>query len=274
MKISQYFQIRKPQYIFLKLIPDTSIRNYNSTNIAKSISHMYKGVIDRIKKEEKHFVFETPIKCSYLIDITKDDVSFYFIIPSQYVSIIKEKIQETFKKVAIEEVTEIKEFSQDALKYQMNYKKDVVSLAVNKSSNEPLNSLFNIIDVLEEEDRIGIFYNFIPCSQRPFTKEYNDTMLKIKDNKPIDKEKFNAKYIFKIGMSYLIDFIDGIFEVLNDFTDGGAIKKNENLSLLEVASELLANNKTLSVVFLASIKPCSAELNFSSTLFPLLGNHG
>lgn len=254
MKISEYLQIKKPIYTYLKLTPDTSIRNYNSTNIAKSISHMYKNISDRIYREEKHhrwynhhFIIETPVKCSYLIDIYKENVFFYFIVPKQYVSIVKEKITETWKKCSIEEVREIKEFSQRALKYQMNYKKeDALSLAVNKASNEPLNSTFNVIDIMQDTDRIGIFYNFIPCHQLPFRKEYIDTMLKIKENKPIDREKFNKKYIFKMFVSYALEFLDMVKEVLIDFTGGVVNTHDKNLSLLEVATELLNSSKSLS----------------------------
>ena len=254
IKISTYLQIINPTYVYLKLTPDTSIRNYDSSNIAKSISKMYKTTIQQISRQEKYlhwynfrFQIETPVKCSYLIDIYKNDVSFYFIVPSQHKSIIMEKIQATWKKVAIEEVSNIKEFSQEVLKYQMNYKKeDAFSLAIDKRNNEPLNTIFNVIDILEDEDRIGIFYNFLPCHQLPFRKEYRDTMLKVKDGKPIDREKINGKYMFKLGMTYVIDFLDSIVEVLNDFTGGVVNKKNESLSILEIASEVLNNPRVVS----------------------------
>jgi len=252
MKILQKIN---PIYTYLKLTPDTSIRNYDSSNIARTIAKMYKTITEQIRREEnnKHwynfkFVIETSVKCSYLIDITKDNVYFYFIVPSKYVNNIREKITATWKKVSIEEVTEIKDFSQDALKYQLNYKKeDAFSLAINKTSNEPLNSIFSVIDVMQDSDRIGIFYNFIPCSQLPFKKEYEDTMKKVKDNKPIDKEKLNKKYIFKMSILYLLDFLDIIKEVLVDFTGGLVNAPNKDLSLLEVAAELLSNNKKLSL---------------------------
>jgi len=247
MKLSKYLQIVKPTYINLKVTPDTSIRNYNSTNVAKSISHMYEGIMDRISKEEKHLIVKTQLKCSYLIDIYKEDVFFYFIIPVQHKTIVKEKIRDTWKKVSIEEVPEIKEFSQEALKYQMNYKKeDALSLAVNKSSNEPLNSLLGVIDIMQETDRIGIFYNFIPCSQFPWKKQYGDTIRKIKDSKPLDKEKFNKKYIAKVAIGGVLDFLDTIVEVLVEFTGGKSKKKVDNLSLLEVVADVLSNNKNLS----------------------------
>lgn len=255
IKISNYLQIVKPDYIYLQVTPDTSIRNYDSSNIAKSISHMYKSITNQITRQEDYshwynirVKFEKPVKCSYLIDIYKDDVKFYFIIPSRYKNNFKEKITATWKKAKIDEVPEIKEFSPEAIKYQMNYKKeDALSLAVDKKSNEPLNSIFNVIYIMQQSDRIGIFYNFMPCSQLLFKKQYNDTLLKIKDNKPIDKEKFNPKYAFEIGMSYLLDILDSAVEVINDFTGGVTNKKNADISLLEIAAEVLNSNKSLSI---------------------------
>ncbi|ACO86495.1 conserved hypothetical protein [Clostridium botulinum A2 str. Kyoto] len=69
MPLKDYFQIQKPTYKILKLTPDTSIRNYNSSNIAKAIQYMYKSITQRIHREEKKFIIQTPVKCSYMIDI-------------------------------------------------------------------------------------------------------------------------------------------------------------------------------------------------------------
>lgn len=253
IKISKYLQIIKPNYTYLKLTPDTSItfNNNDSSNIAKSISHFYKNINEQISRQEQYshwynirFKIERPMKCSYFIDISKDNVSFYFIVPNQHVNNIKEKIATIYKKISIEEVSEIKEFSKEVLKYQLNYKKeDAFSLTTDKKST--LNSIFSVIDVLREEDRIGIFYNFLPCHQLPFRKEYRDTMVKVKEAKPVDREKLNIKYAFKIGASYIIDLLDSLLEVLNDFTGGSTInKKNGELGLLEIASEIL-NNPTV-----------------------------
>jgi len=251
MKISQYLQIVKPKYIYLKLTPDTSIRNYNSTNIAQSISKMYKGIFQQIRKREHwytpHFVADAAVKCSYFIDIYKDDVNFYFIIPKQHVSMVREKIQKTWGKISIEEVGEIEGFSTDALKYQLQYKKeDAFSLTVDKTSNEPLNSIFGVIDIMKDNDRIGVFYNFIPCHQLPFRKEYKDTMAKVKEGKPVDKDKLNGEYIFKTAAGVVIYLLDAVKEVANDFTGGIALIKDNNVNFLEIASDLFNNPKKLS----------------------------
>ncbi len=102
-----------------------------------------------------------------MIDIQKNNVDFYFIIPERYLGLIREKITETWPKVTMEEVTQVKQFSQQAIKYQLNYsKEDALSLNVDKKTNEPLNSILNVLDIMQEGDRVGIFYNFIPVVQK------------------------------------------------------------------------------------------------------------
>ncbi|WP_236883979.1 hypothetical protein [Clostridium botulinum] len=247
MTLKDYFQIQKPTYKILKLTPDTSIRNYNSSNIAKAIQYMYKSITQRIHRKEKKFFIETQVKCSYMIDIQKDDVNFYFVIPERYEALIKEKITETWPKVTIELVTNITPFSQDAVKYELKYnKEDALSLNVDKKCNEPLNSILNVLDILKEGDRVGIFYNFMPAVQRGWRKEYQDTIDKIKNNEPINREKFNIKYIAKEGLILLINLIQDLLDTIGDFF--GAEQKKDGLTLTEVAitSLMLDDKKKLS----------------------------
>ena len=50
MSVSNYFKVIRPEYTYLKLIPDTSIRNYNSSSIAKMVANMWQGINKRIYK--------------------------------------------------------------------------------------------------------------------------------------------------------------------------------------------------------------------------------
>lgn len=247
MSLKQYFEVIKPQYVYLKLKPDTSIRNYNSSYIAKAMAYMYRGIMQRIKKVEKKFIFETAVKCSFFIDIQKSNVEFYFIVPKQYLNLAKSKIIETWPKATIEETKAFPQFSINALRYQLKYsKEDALSLCLDKKCNEPLNSILNVLDIMEEGDHVGIFYNFIPISQLPWKKIYNETIQKIKDNKPIDKEKKNATYMLKVGILYALDILDYIMEIITDML-GGKKQKN-NLSLVEsaVTAMMLKDKKELS----------------------------
>ena len=245
IKLSDYFEIRKPTYKWIQITPDKSIRNYNSTNIAKAICHTFKTLNRRIKKEQKKLIIESNFKITYMIDIQKGDVCFYFIVPQFFESILLEKISEIWSRATIEEVEPVEEFSSSAERYQLTYKKEnALSLMVDKKTNEPLNQILSVMDIMKDNDRVAILYNFLPRPQFGWLKEYEDTMEKIKEKKSVEKEKMNAKYIIETALGSLLNLLDGITEVVLDFTGGskrkpsqtfyetiiGAIEKQKELS--------------------------------------------
>jgi hypothetical protein len=247
IKFSQLLKIVKPTYTYLKIIPDLSIRNYNSSNIAKAIHHMQKSISKRIRKEEKGLIFETLFKCSYMVDIFKQEVNFYFIVPKQYTSIAKEKIRETWARCTIDEIASIQPFSKEALLHEMVYKKeDPLSLTIDKKNNEPLNNILNTINVMEDKDRVSIIYNFIPTNQFSWRAEYDSTIDKIKHRQPIEKQKLSTKYISKYVLTSLIGLIDSIMEVVFDFLGSPKKEKDNQMSLLDLAITTLNVDKDLS----------------------------
>lgn len=242
----KYFKLIKPTYVFIKIIPHKSIRNYNSTNIAKAITYTYRSLDKRIRFEQKKLTFQTNFKISYMIDIENNDVNFYFIVPDVFENIMIEKISEIWSDATVERVDNIKPLSTDASKYQLGYKKDdALSLNTDKKSNEPLNSILNVLEIMKDDDRVTIIYNFLPRSQFGWQKQYQDTIDKIKEHKPIDREKFSFIYIGKSLLSYIIDLLDVILEVLNDFT-GGTNKKGNQQSIAEALATALEQDKELS----------------------------
>lgn len=231
MPISKYFKVIKPVYVYLKLIPDTSIRNYNSGAIAKMIANMWQSISKRIYKQEKTWCFKSPMRCSYFIDIQKTDVSFYFIVPSMYESIAREKITSVWPRVTIEKVDGLKEFTGDRVTYQLGYKKeDALSLNTDARSNTLLKNILNVIDIMEDGDRVGIFYNFVPVNQRYWNADYKHTIDKWKEYKPLERNKLSPSYLIKygaIGLLWLVQSIlDGICEMF------GENKKDNTLVLL------------------------------------------
>lgn len=246
LTLEKYFELVKPKYTFLKITPHKSIRNYNSVNIAKAITHTWRGINNRIRREQKKLFFETNFKISYIVDIEENNANFYFMVPIVFKAIILEKITEIWSKATITEVEGIKPFSQDPITYQLNYKKeDALSLQVDKKSNEPLNSILNVIEIMEETDRVTIIYNFLPRSQFGWLKQYTDTIDKLKEHKPVEKEKMNLAYTGKSALTFFLSLLDDFFEILNDFT-GGKKKKNNNQSLAEVLATALESVKELS----------------------------
>ena len=80
IKISDYFQINKPEYTYLKLIPSTSVKNNKACDIAAIINDIYVNINERFKRHNKGFSYDLPAKASFIIDINECDASFYLLI--------------------------------------------------------------------------------------------------------------------------------------------------------------------------------------------------
>lgn len=244
--LSKYFELKKPKYVYIKIIPHKSIRNYNSTNITKAIAHTHKAINKRIYKEQKKLFFETNFKISYIIDIHQKDASFYFLVPTAYKSIICEKINEIWRKATLEILdTPIEKFNDNTVRYELSYKKeDALSLYVDKKSNEPLNSILSIMDTLKSTDRITIIYNFLPTEQSRWIQTYEETIDKIKKRKPVDKNILTPFFIFKSILGIVLMFLDSAIDVISDFL--GSTRNPENERLYTTFMNILEGRQELS----------------------------
>lgn len=219
----KYFKIINPEYVYLQLIPNNSIRNYDSDKISRAISTLYIEVAQRIKRADRKMFIYRPSKVSYYTYIQKDTVEFYFIIPSTRLNLIKDKIGDTWKGITINQVDSIPIFTKEASKYYLTYEKeDALSLATDKRSNLLLSSVLNVIDIMEEDDKVGIFYNFMPTSQYTWRSEYDETLERLKSGIPIDKRKINAGYIAKLGFTLIFQLLDSILDSIGDILGNGS----------------------------------------------------
>lgn len=259
IKLSNYLNIIKPEYVYIKLTPNNSIRNQSSHKIAKAISSLYKNIRYNIKKEEvkvlkmfkKEFLFGTKYsyerspKVSYYIYIEKKKVEFYFIIPKQHLSYIKEKTGDVWKNITFTQVETFPEFSNSAVKYSMTYtKEDGLSLATDRRDSDLLHSKLNIVDVMEEGDKVGVFYNFIPITQYGWRNAYQSTINKVKRNLPTDRNKIGLGYVFKMSIGIIASIIDDIGE-----TVGGENKRKkgqQDMDLMEGVLTRLNGDKQIS----------------------------
>lgn len=231
IKLSKYFELVKPEYEYIQVIPHKSIRNYNSGNIAKAIAYTFKRADKLIKIEQKKLFFRTNFKISYVIDVNKDNANFYFIVPKPFTNLIVEKIYEIWSKATVKILDSgIQGFSPNAEYFELSYKKeDALSLNTDFRSNEPLNSLLNVMDIMKDDDRVTIIYNFVSNPQFNWIDRYNNTMDKIKAKKSIDKNIFSFNAIMRNGLIYMLDTINAIIGVINDFTGGNHESSNESI---------------------------------------------
>jgi hypothetical protein len=217
LKLSTYFEVVKPNYYYYKLTPLKSLRNYNSDKIISTVSNLYKTLTQRIIRDNKKYFFSVPVKLSYYIFMEKQNVEFYFILPVDYDSLLKDKIMETWNGITIEKVTSIPLFGDKTLKFNMTYtKNDAFSLTTDKRNNVLLSSLMNTMHVMEQGDKVGIIYNFIPCSQSYWKADCISVLNKFKEGYPVEHEVTNVMYGVKLMSKFVMTVLEIVCETVSD----------------------------------------------------------
>jgi len=217
MKFSDYIEFKKPKYIFLKLIPSNSIRNYNSDKILTLIAGLYRSIDKQIRTINKKLFFECQAKAAYYIYMEKCRVEFYFIVPESHYNLFKDKIIDVWQnKITITRVPELPLFNKDCTKYFVTYKKeDALSLSCDKRNNILLNSLLNVIHIMEDGDKVGVFYNFAPAYQRSWRSDFDRTIQKLKQDEPVNKNKLDLLYLFRKFTLLIARILDTALEAVN-----------------------------------------------------------
>lgn len=226
MKFSDYIEVKKEKYTHIQVIPSKSCKNTSTDKILVLANTMYRKLDRLVKIENKKLVIQSKLKLSYYIHITKDSTEFYFIVPSCFYNQVKTKLSETWKNIEIKKVDALPININKCTKYQLQYKlNDVLSLNVDKRSNSLLNANLSILEILQSNESVGIFYNFMPLSE----KEQN--YFKISSKQALDnfkkginlKKSKNIVDLGVISLKILIDFINGL---LNAFLSNNTSKAN------------------------------------------------
>lgn len=255
ISLREAIRIVRPEYVYLRLKPANSIRNKDTHKLARAIAALHKTALQSVKRDEVRaarvlgrqiFVptrisYEQPAKVAYYVYIEKKRIEFYFIVPRAHLSVIKEKMSDVWGAVTVEEVADLPQFSGTATKYQLAYtKEDALSLATDRRDNDLLRSTLNVVDVMEDGDRCGILYNFVPTTKFTWRATYRNTLEKVRKNMPVDRDKTGAGYLAKMALSALIGFANAVAETL------GSGKKAEQANLFAEALERMNGGKQVS----------------------------
>ena len=267
IKISDYFQINKPEYTYLKLIPNTSIKNNKACDIAEIINNIYVNINERFKRENKGFTYNVPAKVSFIVDINKENASFYLLVPNLHVKEFNQKLTEVFGKITIEKVDGIKGIRNDCTRYGLSYAKDdSLSLCIDKRDNDLLSANLSVMDILKDDDRITILYNFIPQGKMALNswKQYHINMMKqYQEGKSLDKSITFNKVMISIG-SLLFDTIDTLINSVR--WAFGQNESNEDLMKRLVPVQELTKetkNKENAKILITQIMICSESKDLS-----------
>ena len=240
MSIDKYFQIVKNEYVTIQLIPTKSNKNNSTDAIAGLINKMFIDFKRFIRVENKKLIIQPQMKASYYIHITKQEVQFFFIVPRVHIMKFKSKFSETWKNIEIKEVNKIPMNINECTKYQLKYKmNDALSLNVDKRNNCLLESNMSVLEILETGESVGVFYNFMPTSEKESNYQkvnYKTAIEKYKTGENLKKSK-NIIDLGIITLKFLINF-------LND-----------------LINSILSNSNEVSNVFISSQKEISNSTN-------------
>lgn len=272
MKVSDYFEYRKCEYVYLQLIVTKSNRNNNTEQIASLVNKMFKKTNKYICQASKQLIIEERPKASFYIHITKDKVQFYFIIPKIFQNQFKIKFKEIWKNIEIKEVNSLPIEVNNCSKFDLHYKyDDSLSLAVDKRNNDLLNANMSIVDMLEENESVGIFYNFIPTSDKESnyfkSKTYKNAIARFKNGENLKKSK-NYKDYSIIIIKNLIDFINDLLNCLlntkqNNQLALNPLKIETSYSTKRKGDKAICKNQT---IILAKSNKKEREIELSNTL--------
>ncbi|ACT00242.1 hypothetical protein [Paenibacillus sp. JDR-2] len=229
--ITKYLQVTKPEYVYLRIKPNNSVRNQGTHKVARAIAALYRSVLANVKIEEhklikalgREFVLGTryrytmPAKVAYYIYMEQRKVEFYFIVPRQHLAFLREKLSDVWGQVTIEEVPELPGFSPAATRYELVYEKeDALSTATDRRNNDLLVSNLNAVELLEEGDKLAVLYNFIPTAQLSWRHLYKATIDKVNRRLPVDRDKMGGWFLFR----YLIAAGNAVFKEIAESLGG------------------------------------------------------
>ena len=235
----KHIDVQRPNYTMLKIVPYSSLRNYNSGIIIKMVADMYRSFFRQFNVINENLVVETSFKATYVIDIQKDNVVFGLIVPKQFVGMAKEKISGAWERSTITEVpiTDLQYTNGEVLEYEQCYALDFknydsFSLNVDKRANTSLSGLLNVLDVMQDNDRVTVVYNLIPCGQDNWHNE-----CKAKHQLYIDNQRVAKK---PSPVTVMNDILNVSFDFVEDLLNFG---ESRQISPLDETRQLLSMHR-------------------------------
>ena len=201
--MSRFYVVEKQEYTCFKIIPHSSTRNYNTNKLAVAIANLYKSKQQLISIKEHKIVRQEPCKFTYIVQLSKAEICFYFICPIQYKELLKSKITEVWQRCKIEEcgVPTIKYNTMYTAKYE---KEDYLSLNVNRVNNNLLNGVLGTTEIMEADDQLTVAYNLVPTSTYGWVHRHDEALDRYKNGDKLSKEKDSktqlVDFLYKVAL--------------------------------------------------------------------------
>ncbi len=209
------------------------------------------------------------------IAVVKGLISFYVVVPKNYVELIRKQMNAQLPDAIIDEVEGYNIFNEDS-------HVEAASLKFNKSfmypiktyedmESDPLNNLTNSLSKLEDDEGAAIQFMIRPVSNK-WHKKGKSAAHNMQQGKPIVDQSWPMKILSGFGKA-LMFLLDNLFNRASSTNDPQKSIKDDKVELTEVQRELLKSleEKAGKVGFETKIRivtssnnPASAQANLDN----------
>jgi hypothetical protein len=208
------FILREP-FKALQLIPDKSLRNYNTRALALAMSEFYKKPIMRFSK----FKILAPDTFVFRSILTKKEIIYFLFVPERLYEYFFQKARSVWEKATVIRVNP-KSIRFDLSRTrccELFYKRhDMFSLNTNKDESAPMPSLLAIVNDMKDSDTLIIDSVFQATDRIGWEYEANKAWNRFQDGRmPRPTRSYlDPNNLIKIGIGSLISGIGDVQKIL------------------------------------------------------------
>lgn len=218
-----WFDFVDYEYITIQITPDSSVRNYRTEDITRTLADQFQLPLDRLIKEGfKIKGIKAQERASFEISFREGKIKFYMTIPKHVLPLIQKRLQSVWDKVSIEQIERHSDLNlKHSVIYESLYSKhDMFSLHTDAKDNLPLNSIIEAGRLVSEDEKASIFMYFDPMHQISWHSELQEAWKRLRSGTTPRKWNASFREIFKMvasGFASLLrEIMGGVSEVISD----------------------------------------------------------
>lgn len=216
-----WFELIDPQYVTMQIIPDSSVRNYRTEDLIRTISDQFELPIDRLVRNGfKVTGYRMQERASFEIQFKGGHVTFYVSVPKNVQPLIQRRIQSIWNKATVQLVQrEPRELSETSCIYELLYKRhDIYSLHTDAKDNTPLSSILEAGKLVTDE--ACIFTYFDPINQLSWQQVGSEAWKKLRGGVAPRKWTSGFREAFTLSATVLGnligEFVTGLGSMLSE----------------------------------------------------------
>lgn len=228
-KKSELIEVTNTEYVRLKIVPDSSLRNWRTEDIARSIAEQFRLPIDRIIRDGlKIKGYRLQERAAFEMKFVNGNVNFYLHVPKNLSPLLIRRMQSVWDKATIEIDSESVPFDVEKTTiFESVYRKhDMYSLHTNAKDNLPLGSLLEAGRLLSENEKASVFTYMDPMHQISWQYELSEAWNKLRSGKVPRKWNASAREVLKGVATAITAVLSEVITGLSDIVSSSGKEAN------------------------------------------------